>query len=39
MMVTGAPAGPFVIAGSTVMRIGAAAPALVMARIETKTMV
>ena len=38
-MVTGAPAGPFIIVGSIVMRIGAAAPALVMTRIEVRTMV
>ena len=37
-MVTGAPVGPFVIVGSMVMRVGAA-PALVVTRIETRTMV
>ena len=37
-MVTGAPAGPFVIVGSAVTRIGAA-PALLMARMEARTMV
>ena len=38
-MVTGALAGPFVIVGSIVMRIGEAAPVMVRPRMETSTMV